>query len=339
MKTEVVVNGRFLARRTTGVERYAGEILRGLGAHGAQVQIARPKRAAKSISGHAWEQFFLPRRLSSRSTLWSPANSGPLLVSNQVLTLHDLTALEHPEWFKPAFTLWYRLLIPALVRRVKAIITPSEYVRQKAIRRFGLPAWRVTVVSGGVDASRFHPAAKITGAGRYVLFAGSLEPRKNLAGLIAAWNMLAARHPDVRLVAAGGSGRVFRRLKIPAGLERVHFTGYVSDAELAALYAGAEVFVFPSLDEGFGLPALEAMACGAPVLASTRGALPEVIGDAGLFFDPADVAQLVGFLEQCLCDAHLRRSLAARGLERASAFTWAKAAEKTWQVLKGNDAS
>lgn len=333
---EIVVNGRFLSHRTTGVQRYAGEILRRLG---DRVQVARPGRSAQSIGGHAWEQLSLPRRLASRSTLWSPANSGPLLVSNQVLTLHDLSALEHPEWFKPAFALWYRLLIPALVKKVERIITPSEYVRQRVIARFRLPGQRVRVVNGGVDRSLFHPAGKPAGAGRYVLFAGSLEPRKNLAALVSAWSVIQSRHPDVTLVAAGGSDGIFRPLKIPAGLKRVHFTGYVSDAELAALYAGAEVFVFPSLDEGFGLPALEAMACGAPVLAAARGALPEVIGEAGLFFDPTDFAQLAGLLEQCLCDSRLRQALAERGLERAPAFSWARAADETWQVLKGNDAN
>jgi len=139
MARDIAVNGRFLARRVTGVERYGREILRYIGDN-SRVISTRPQ----GWRGHAWEQFLLPTRLSPRSVLWSPANTGPLLVRNQALTIHDLNPLEHPDWFRASFAGWYRLFLPILVRRVSKIFTPSEHVKQKVIKRFGLRNVTVT---------------------------------------------------------------------------------------------------------------------------------------------------------------------------------------------------
>src|SRR5215208_7066545 len=146
MSPELVVNGRFLARRVTGVERYGREILHYIGSN-SRVESTR----RQGWMGHAWEQFILPARLGPHSILWSPANTGPLLVQNQALTIHDLSPLEHPEWFRPSFAGWYRLLLPILVRRVRRVLTPSEYVKRKVIKRFGIQ--NVTVTPNAVDLS------------------------------------------------------------------------------------------------------------------------------------------------------------------------------------------
>ncbi len=328
---EVIVNGRALSRRVTGVERYTAEILRGLG---QRVRIVRPDRDAQGIAGHAWEQFSLPRRVPSNSMLWSPANSGPLATRNQVLTLHDLSPLEHPEWFRPAYAAWYGLFLPVLVRRVKRIITPSEYVRQAILSRFPLPGDRVVVVPAGVDTSRFHQVALPAGRERYILFVGTLEPRKNLATLLTAWKQIEKFHTDVSLVVAGAVGQVFSPLRLAQDIARVKFAGYVADEALPSLYGGAEVFVLPSFDEGFGLPALEAMACGTPVVVSTCGALPEVVGKAGLFVNPHNAEELAGALNDCLSDANLRHTLVKGGLQQAQRFSWQSAAEQVYAILQ-----
>jgi glycosyltransferase involved in cell wall biosynthesis len=330
---EIIVNGRALSRRVTGVERYTAEILRGLG---QGVRVVRPARPTQGLAGHAWEQFSLPRQVTDGSILWSPANSGPLATPNQVLTLHDLSPLQHPEWFKPAYAAWYRLFLPRLVRRVRRIITPSEYVRQAVISSFQLPGERVVVVPGGVDTSRFRKAAppESNAWGRYILFVGTLEPRKNLATLLAAWKQIEKFHADVCLVLAGGEGRVFSSVHFAQDIPRVKFTGYAAEEALPGLYAGAEVFVLPSFDEGFGLPVLEAMACETPVVVSRCGALPEVAGNAGLFIDPHQAEDLAGALNNCLSDANLRRALAEGGLQQAQRFSWQASSARVYAILQ-----
>ena len=178
---KAVVNGRFLSRRVTGVERYGQEILPWLD---GSLRVVRPEIPLQEVRGHMWEQFILPGKIRPDETLWSPANTGPLVVSNQVLTLHDLSPLEHPEWFKPAFSTWYHLFLPILARRVKKVLTSSEYGRKKVLARFSLRADRVVCVPAGVDRDKFHPLAGPKEP--YLLFVGTHEPRKNLSGLLRA---------------------------------------------------------------------------------------------------------------------------------------------------------
>ncbi len=328
----VIVNGRSLAHQMTGVGRYATEILHCLG---DRVQVVRPAGNAQGARGHAWEQFTLPGVVTSRSILWSPANTGPLSIVNQVLTVHDLSPLEHPEWFKPTFAAWYRVFLPVLIRRVKCVITLSEHVRRKILSRFHIPEGRVVAIHAGVNLDRFYRQAAPDRYGRYILFVGTIEPRKNLPTLLAAWKLVEKRHPDVSLVIAGVPGTVFRGVQFPGQVERLHLAGYIPDARLPALYSGAEIFILPSFDEGFGLPVLEAMACGTPVAASTQGALPEVVGDAGLLFHPDNPMALSEIISQCLSDAQLRKLLSGRGFERARQFSWQSTAELVWQTLRG----
>jgi glycosyltransferase involved in cell wall biosynthesis len=347
MTRDIVVNGRFLSRRVTGVERYGRGILSVIG---SRLRVEGTRR--NGIAGHAWEQFVLPARfwtqparwrrsqeqaprLHSESILWSPANTGPLFVRNQALTIHDLSPLEHPEWFRGSFASWYRLFLPMLAKQVQVIFTPSEYMKKKIMRRFGVK--HVIVTPNGVDASVFHPGAKQTrGAirGKYILFVGSIQPRKNLVGLLAAWREIKDEFRDLWLVIAGGTGSSFRAQKFIDD-ERVRFMNYVSEDALPGLYAGAELFVLPSLDEGFGLPALEAMACGTPVLVSNGGALPAVVGDAGLIFDLAEPGALVTSLKCCLQNKALRMSLKEKGPARARTFSWQRTAQLIWTQLNG----
>jgi glycosyltransferase involved in cell wall biosynthesis len=326
---EMVINGRFLARRVTGVERYGREILRCLG-DGARLE----STSWQGWRGHAWEQAVLPTRLDQNSVLWSPANTGPLMFRRQALTIHDLSPLEHPEWFHANFAAWYGLFLPMLAKRVKTIFVPSEYVKQKVIRRFGVR--NVTVTPNGVDRSLFHPGTTQTRFDlpeKYILFVGTLEPRKNLGRLLRAWTEIKDEFNDLWLMIVGVSGNVFKSIHVSQDIERVHFLGYVDDASLAGLYANASLFVLPSQDEGFGLPALEAMASGTPVIVSDGGALPEVVGAAGMIFCLSDPNQLKNTLRECLSNAGLRAKLREKGLDRATQFCWQVTAEIVWKSL------
>lgn len=328
-----VVNGRFLSRRVTGVERYAGEILRCLG---EKPRIVQPRRSLQGAGGHFWEQIVLPAYIHPPERLWSPANTGPLRVTNQVLTLHDLSPLEHPEWFTPAFSLWYRLLTPILARRVQHVVVSSAYMKRKIVLRFALSSQRVRVVPGGVDLNRFRPDLDLPKGipARYLLYVGTIQPRKNLSVLIRAWNQVSHLFPDTWLLLAGGADRNLSQAVFDKPLDRVHFLGYVQDTDLAGLYAGAQVSVLPSLEEGFGLPVLEAMACGTPVIASNAGSLPELIGDAGILFDPNSPTELAIQLERFLGNEDVRHAYAEKGLRRVKDFSWQASAMKIQEVLQ-----
>jgi glycosyltransferase involved in cell wall biosynthesis len=325
---EIVVNGRFLSRRITGVERHGREILALIG---SKCRVEKTRRSG--LAGHMWEQFMLPARMHSESILWSPANTGPLAVHHQALTVHDLSPLENPEYFKKSFSTWYRLFLPLLARNVRVVFTPSRYVQSKVMERFGIQ--NVVVTPNGVNRACFSPDARQTIVdlpSSFILFVGSLQPRKNLPALLQAWSEIREEYPDLWLVIAGGQGSVFKPLKLNI-VERVHCLGYVGENDLPGLYAKALLFVLPSLDEGFGLPALEAMACGTPVIVSDGGALPEVVGDAALIFKTSERDSLSGAIRQCLKNKDLSSSLIASGFERVGHFSWQYSAELIWKTL------
>ena len=337
------VNTRILSYPITGVQRYLLEILTRIPSdHLRQIAPHYPLSGARA---HLWEQTVLPLRTRGR-LLWSPSNTGPLAVRHQVVTIHDVVPLDHPEWLNPRFAAWYRFLIPRLARRVRHVIAVSDFTRQRLIAHSGISADRISVIHCGVDA-RFSPqtqeaivAARAElqlPAGRYVLSVGSLEPRKNLGRLLSAWErLLPELPPDVWLVLAGAKGKslVFAEVpeltRLPA---RVHLTGYVPDDRLPALYAGAEAFVYPSVYEGFGLPPLEAMACGTPVIVGNRTSLPEVVGDAAVLVDPYSTDAIAQALLDVITQPLLALKLRRAGPARAGSFTWTKAAEATHRVL------
>jgi glycosyltransferase involved in cell wall biosynthesis len=202
------------------------------------------------------------------------------------------------------------------------------------MRRFGIR--NVSVTPNGVDPCTFHPGARQSRFDlpqSYVLFVGALEPRKNLNALLQAWNGIKGEFQETWLIIVGVSGTVFKVIHLSQNVERVHFLGYVDDETLAGLYANATLFVLPSHEEGFGLPALEAMASGAPVIVSDGGALSEVVGEAGLSFCLANPTGLSDAMRQCLSNTNLRLALREKGLRQASKFSWQTTAELVWKNL------
>jgi len=326
----------------SGVQRYTLELLKRWSAK--QYATLAPKGSVSGVSGHLWEQFVLPRKLQG-GMLFSPSNTGPLEVKNQVLTIHDVVPLDHPEWLNPSFAAWYCYLIPRLARRVEHVIAVSAYSKKRIVYHTGIPSEKVTVISNGIDSSFFprndeevDSVRRVLGISSrsYILSLGSLEPRKNLHGLLQAWEATLDRIPDdVWLVIVGGKGRkqVFQDVKMSTLPPRVYTTGHVADEHLPALYSGALAFAYLSFYEGFGLPPLEAMAAGTPVLTSNRTALPEVVGDAGLMVDPLRKDDIAEALLRLLENSDMRADFAAKGIKRAKLFNWDKTAELTWQVL------
>ena len=334
-------NARVLDNELTGVPRYVLELT---SRFGDQVELIRPDRPRSGIPGHLWEQLVLPRLLGKR-LLWSPSISGPLAVSRQVVTIHDVVPLDHPEWLNPRFAAWYRFLTPRLVRRVRSIVVVSEFTKQRLIYHCPEAESKVRVVLSAADR-RFTPIDPAVAqnaikslalpTAHYIIALGSLEPRKNLGRLLLAWERIESQIPkDVWLVVSGAQGRalVFGNNTFKQLPPRVHLTGHVDDQLLPALYSAAVASAYVSLYEGFGLPPLEAMACGTPVLTSSAASLPEVVGDAAIKVNPMEVDDIAEGLRRLIEEPDLRSRLRTLGLARSRIFDWDKTARETWRVL------
>lgn len=341
MSTEVVVNTRFLSRTVTGVERYAREVTKRLR---DRVTLLPSPRRMQGLAGHLWEQFSLPGKVDRGALLWSPANTGPLRIAKQVLTLHDMSPVDHPDWFKLGFAAWYSLLLPRLVRRIRKVITSSEFSRRRVMAICGVPEEHVAVVPCGVDPEHFchRPAGDVRSLclkygirGNYFLAIGPAGERKNLGSIFRAWEGFIGQYAGVELVVAGESGPVFQKgvtAEPPDGIRRL---GYVDERQLPVLYSGAVALIYPSVYEGFGLPILEAMSCGTPVIASHSAAIPEVAGKAAVLINPNVAREMITAMQAVISQADLRQELAQRGLVHARQFSWDRTARSVWEVLEG----
>lgn len=295
--------------------------------------VARPPRALAHRAGHAWEQLVLPLSARRARAILCPANLAPLAGRRNVVVLHDVAPLREPGWYSDLYVKYQRAVLPRIARQAAKVIAPSAFSKAEVVDLLGVPEARVAVVPGGVDA-RFTPEADAAHARAalglqdqpYVLTVASRTARKNLNVLDLAARRLATRGVD--LVAAGGDRPQFRD-DAPHGTG-VRALGHVDDALLPGLYAGAAAFVLPSLYEGFGLTALEALAAGVPVVAADRGALPEVCGDAAQLVDPTDAAAIAAALEHALDDPAPWR---AAGPRRAAPLTWDATARGVDAVL------
>ncbi len=285
----------------------------------------------------SWEMLRRPPDL-----LFVPAHVLPLVrPCRSVVTIHDLGYLFFPQTHTPRRRLELHWSTAWNVRVATRVIAVSQATKEDLVRRYRVPPEKVRVVHHGV-APRFRPTedrsapARYGLPERYLLYLGTLQPRKNLERLLRAYARLPAAAPP--LVLAGGKGWYFERIaatiaELNLG-SRLHLPGYIADADLPALLSAAVALVYPSLYEGFGLPALEALACGTPVIAANASSLPEVIGPAGLLVDPLDETALAEAMRRIVEDEGLRRDLRQRGLEQARLFSWERCAHETTAVLE-----
>lgn len=291
-----------------------------------------------------WHQAGVERaaRRVGADLLHLPAATGPVRGHlPTVVTIHDLSVLHTPQNFRPWFRNYACIVIPRLARRAARVITVSETARQDIMEHLGLPEERVVAVPNGVDGRyRQATSSRKDLPPRYVLSVGTLEPRKNLVRLFEAVRLLAERPAtrDIVLVHAGGYGwladDIVRAAHSPALRGRVGLLGYVTQENMASLYGQARLLAYPSLFEGFGLPVLEAMASGCPVVTSDRSSLPEVAGDAAVLVDPESVEAIAEGIGRVWEDDALAADLRARGLERARLFSWERTARLTADVYE-----
>ena len=359
----IAINAAIVGQRPTGLGFYALHLISGLAALGERLLVftsrpdlvtspgvrvervssaMRPERGALGhLSRLVWVQTGLRARVrrASPRVLLNLMPEG-LLGSHvpQVTTVHDLLPLLYPSEY-PRQQYYFRHYVPAVLRASRAVIVISESTRRDLLRFYDLPAEKVHVVMSGYDAQRFVPAGPTAEAAPepYLLYVGNVMPHKNLDRLVEAFSMAARRLP-VRLVMRGwGRPRHVRELReriAGLGIERqVDWQPYAADGELLALYRGARALVLPSLHEGFGLTALEAMACGTPVVVSRTSSIPEVVGDAGVLVDPLDSGSIAAGLTRVLTEDGLCKELRERGLERASRFSWDATARAVQQAV------
>ncbi|CAG9231653.1 glycosyltransferase family 4 protein [Burkholderia vietnamiensis] len=354
----LVINGKFTAQRMTGVQRTAYELTCELAriADDAPSLIVPPDhdpaalpagaRAQPSthLRGTLWEQWALPRTTRGR-TLLSLCNIGPLFKRDQLVMIHDAAIFDLPDGYSLAFRLWYRFAFWMIKRRARHLVTVSHFSRARLAATLRISPARVSVVPNAVDhIDRIDADPGVLSRlnlepDRYVLFVGSLAPGKNLVRALAAIALMRESHPTLRFVIAGGANAKIFGVR-EAGLREddpcVTWAGYVTDGELKALYANAGAFVFPSLYEGFGLPPLEAMRCGCPVIASHEGSLPEVCGGAALLCDAYSPPDIAAAIARVMDDADLRDRLRVLGREHAQRYSWQRSARALLEILRAD---
>lgn len=351
LRPRCTINGRFLAQRQTGVQRYAGEITRAIDSHlTADAELRRsmdwsiclpvdvetvPPYETLRIHrsgvgrGHVWEQTVLP--VLAHGTLLNLANLGPLVLRRQIVCLHDANVFLEPTSYSPRFRRAYNVALPLLARRARAVTTVSHFSADMLARFDVTGSVRARVLPNGHEhALRWNPAVSRFAAPDalprpFVFALGSRAPHKQIDLLVSLAPALDELGLD--LVVSGGGASIFAA-QTDVTAPNVRRVGFVTDDDLAALFARALCFAFPSRTEGFGLPLLEAMVHGAPILASRAASLPEVCDDAALYADPDDPSAWLAQITRLTQDDALRETLRARGRRRYPRYSWSDSAAR-----------
>lgn len=342
------VNARFLTQAITGVQRYSLEISLQLKQLMPTIRFVAPGNVmhpelAKLLdvqiigtrTGHAWEQIDLPRFLKGNGSplLVNLANTAPLLYRNKISTLHDIAFERFPENFSWRFRLAYQLATPWTIKRSLKVLTVSHFSKQEICAIYKTPTDKIVVIPNAVSDS-FQPRATAS-TERYLLAVSSLNQQKNFHGLIDAFGLLEQSSHELYIV--GSLNKNFADPGLVRKIEsdsRIRLLGRVSDEQLISLYSGAAAFVYPSFYEGFGLPPLEAQACGCPVIAANAASLPEVCGDSALYCSPHDVRDIADKIDQLIASPELAQSLREKGTRNITRYSWKTSATSLLQVIR-----
>lgn len=342
----IYINGRFLLQHQTGVNRFAYELTKAIISNGVPVTIVCPngeicndydvtafniKRFGFGAS-HFWEQLILPFFfLMNAGVLVSFTGLGPVLLRRKIITIHDLAFYKNPSWYSKLYVLFYKLMTPLCAKTSKCILTVSEFSKKEIHTNLKVALDKVFVLYNAVS-DKFKTSDHRFVYERYILAVSTMDPRKNFKRLVDAF-MQWDGDAQVKLYLVGGKNPIFASGDIVEN-ESIKWLGRVSDEELVRLYQNAECFVYPSLYEGFGIPPLEAMASGVPVIVSDIPPLREVCGDAALYVNPIDIASISSAFTQINNDVDLKKELIQRGKERCGYFSWANSAAKFIDIIK-----
>lgn len=363
---EVYINGRFLTQNITGVQRFAYEIAQKLIEYRKDLIFIIPAGSTINpsynirnwnivnmgrLKDHAWEQIELPKFLKKRGSplLVNFCSTAPLRYKNQVVTIHDL-AFKHGNWHSFFFRAFYNFLLPRIAKVSKHVITVSEFSKNDIISSYKIDHNKISVVYGAVfkEDSANKPSedfiAKLESQldeKDFILSVGSIDPRKNIKNTIKAFLEIKDQH-KLKLMFIGGYNRSFNKdheldILIESNKSEVKFFGYVTDDELRILYSKAKFFIYPSLFEGFGLPPLEAMYYGRPVIVSNVTSLPEVCGDAALYCDPKSIKSIKSQMEILIADPNLANDMIIKGHAQVKKFSFQKSAIKMSEIIDVNN--
>lgn len=348
-----VINGRFLTQKATGVHRYAFEICNKLHEMGVDFYVATPNEINKdykfsfrtvscgSLNGHLWEQISLPKYLKKEGSplLISFSGCGPLRYSNQIITIHDVSHERYPQWFSKNYCRYYGFMMPRIGRKAHAVLTVSEFSKLEIVETLGIDPEKIHVIHSNVP---FHtkPSSeeilnykKDDNAEKYILTVSSMDPRKNFIRLVEAFNKLDDK--SIKLYIIGMKFKAFNTPDLQQLIsDNVYLPGYITDEELQEMYKNALFSIYPSLYEGFGLPPLESMTYGCPVIASDIPALYEVSGNAVLYADPYNVDDMAAKMNLLATDEDLRHSLVVKGLEQIKIYSWEKSAQQVYDLAQ-----
>lgn len=332
---KLIFDYRVLTHKTyTGVENYAKNILENI-KNSFDIDIAKPKTTNKYLA-HLWTQFVLP--FKSGDILFCPANIAPAFVPKNkklVVTIHDIAFFTHPNSFSKFFRFYYKLIIPFVVKRADKIITVSNYSKKEIEKYYPLSKGKIEVTYLGKD-ERFKK--QDIEKKEQILYVGSMNERKNFIGVLQAFELL--KNKKFKLIMVGNFSSNFAiddnsRFSIEQAKKNsnIEFRSGVSDDELIKLYKESKLFVFPSFYEGFGLPVLEAMACGTSIVCSGTSSLLEVGGDAAVYCSPYDIQDIRDKMDLVLADVNLQNDMVKKGLQRAELFSWSKSAKEHIKVF------
>lgn len=341
---KLLINARYLTQNISGVQRFGMELSLQLKKNFPDISFLCPRdikhisvaeeleaETFGNFSGHIWEQFELPlyiRKKYPDSLLINFCNTAPLFVSKQFVTIHDVSYFVNPNWFSLTFRLWYRWLIPKIARNAVGIFTVSNFSKSEILHYITINPDKITVVNNSVSGIFKHLSIQVSKQ-NYILSVSSIDPRKNLKTLIEAFDIVANKYPGLQLILVGASHKAFskdERLLTMVNSSNKKLTGYITDEELSELYRNARCFLYLSLYEGFGIPPLEAMSSGCPVLLSDIECHREIFKDSVAYCDPLNVNDITERLIGVLSSEYEQNKLEEM-VDFSSKYSWAASSE------------